>query len=680
MRTNAPPRSVHAVTALALAVVAAAWLRPASAGPTREEMSAVEAKVVAVARDATKKTVAVRVEQGGKALGYGSGAVVSAEGLVLTCAHVTEPAQGGRLVAIFADGREVPLEVVASNEHNDFSLCRMAPAQADLPFFAVAERDPAMGEWVVALGHPGGPFADHRPTVAVGKVTGLNRRLPMLLQGKEYVDAIQTDAPLFGGNSGGPLVDLSGRLAGINGAILLVGDAAFSTPASHLARDLPALREGKAVEGERIGFANLFEAMTELSEELDAQELADAFADTGFGRLLRGLVKLTSGGARRDPAARAPRRTAARAGAAGGGPPPGRRWYSLRRGGKGGGFACLWTWGESTMRWVTSARLVAGDSGALSVAGPLPSDPSSEEIRVDVRVAGRDGALDIAVLEGSDPSPQVGVFPALPPPQLAPADLALGSWVLIPGRSRGMLQAGVVAAVDREVGTDRRVPSLGVMNLFKPSNTSPFRPYATTTQIDCPLAADQFGGPVVRPDGSLVGIAVAHFNRGCTFAVPAARIAERIDALVKGADVPPPPNYDPRANSPKRDGGGAPPKAAPPPADGPLSIWVPTISGVPRRARFAQAPKGAAQIGPVAENDTGAGPLDVHVGDVLLSVDGKPTADLAAARKALAAPAVGATVRIGLMRRTGEGAYRFEELTGVVVEDGGERRVMLRGP
>src|SRR3989442_130885 len=97
------------------------------------------------------------------------------------------------------------------------------PTFPPAPAVAPAPRIP--GDWVVALGHPGGPFADRRPTVAAGKVLALGRSLPILLEGKEYVGAIQTDCPIFGGNSGGPLVDLFGRLVGINGAAGIVGDA-----------------------------------------------------------------------------------------------------------------------------------------------------------------------------------------------------------------------------------------------------------------------------------------------------------------------------------------------------------------------------------------------------------------------------------------------------------------------
>src|SRR5262245_42777416 len=136
-----PPlaRRLLAVLPLAAAVAAA---RPAAAGDdaapapgaTRESMDRLEATVRRVAAEGAAKTVAVRVDDGDHGLGWGSGAVVSAEGLVLTCAHVSEAGEGGgKLTAVFSDGRESPLEVVATNSRNDLSLCRMEPALSGLP-------------------------------------------------------------------------------------------------------------------------------------------------------------------------------------------------------------------------------------------------------------------------------------------------------------------------------------------------------------------------------------------------------------------------------------------------------------------------------------------------------------------------------------------------------------------
>jgi hypothetical protein len=65
--------------------------------------------------------------------------------------------------------------------------------------------------------------------------------------------------------------------------------------------------------------------------------------------------------------------------------------------------------------------------------------------------------------------------------------------------------------------------------------------------VDVPLRADEFGGPAFRPDGSLVGIGVAHHYRAASFLVPADAIAMRIADLATGIDLPAPPTYDPHS-------------------------------------------------------------------------------------------------------------------------------------
>lgn len=644
---------------------------PTKTADAARTMAEVEAKVRAVAEAARDKTVAIRIERNGKALGFGSGAVISADGLVLTCAHVTEPARGGKMVAVFADGKEATLALVASNSTNDYSLCRTDPALADLPHFDLAEKDPALGEWVIALGHPGGPYADKQPSVAVGKVTATGRRLPIVLQSKHYVDAIQTDAPIFGGNSGGPLVDLAGRLAGINGAILLVGDASFSTPVSRIAKDLPALKAGKRVKGEPI--EDLMGAMRDLSEELDPKELTEAFANEGIGKMLRQILEFATkmGGGLPERKKGAPRRIddvkAAwpTAGAA--------RAVALEKDGTRVGYACTWGSRGGKARFVTCARIV-GDGKGLSVGSAVLA---SDAATTAVRLVGRDGMLDVALLEEArEDGKPAGTSPNDEPAPPMASDATPGSWVLVEGPGASLVQAGVVAAVGREVGTDRRVPTIGIVNLFKPPNTSPFRPYPAMTQIDCPLASDQFGGPVVRPDGTVVGIAVAHLNRGCTFVAPFRPVRAAVAAIEAGRETPAPETYDPSKRKPGEeipmpDLGGEEEEEG-------LRFEVATMSGVGRPVEFADAASGSVPAGPVATDSSGVRSYDVREGDVLASIGDVPVADLAAAEKAVAALADGAKVRVGLMRKDAPGRYRFEALDATLSVHGVARVLVIR--
>jgi S1-C subfamily serine protease len=631
-------RRLIAVLVLSASVFGiAASARESRADVTAKEMTEIEAAIRRVAVEATPKTLCVRVTMKDGHEGFGSGAIISADGLVLTCAHVTEPSRGGKLTAVFPDGTEALLRVVASNAHNDYSLCRIDGKRTDLPFFEIAPIEPIPGDWVVALGHPGGPFADHKPTIAAGKVTGLHRSLPILMEGKEYVGAIQTDAPLFGGNSGGPLVDLFGRLVGINGAILLAGDASFASSAVRIAKDLPALRAGKNVAGEKIG--DLFSALSDLTSDLDPDALSDAVADEGMKAMLKAASSFGIGGAGGgEPKARAKRRTDDLKAA----------WptvklpvYTLTADGKP---VALATWvgirGHEAL-YVTTSR-------AARSAGTLRFEYEAQAGHVlsgNITVRGVDGEWDLGLLSQSYPGGDESLPPVAPDDQCSP-----GSFVLVPGGDQKTFQAGVISAVDRTVGTERKIPTLGIVRLFQPPHTSPFRPYPAMIQIDCPLDADEMGGPVVRPDGSLVGIAVAHFCGGVTMVVPAKVLAASVEKMLQGIDTPAPKTYGPpsrptpdrkrlaeRAVERQRD------------ADA-LVIYVPTLSGVLKPVKFVNS--GADGAAPTAPDDSGVGPLDVHAGDALVSIDGTATPTTDAARKAIAALATDAHA-IVVVRRGG---------------------------
>lgn len=641
-------------TLVALLLLAA--LAPAASAGDRPALDALEAAIRRVAADATPKTVCVRIRLADGHEGFGSGAVVSPDGLVLTCAHVTEPAKGGTLTAVFPDGAEATLTVVASNAKNDYALCRLTTGRKDLPHFTFAPAEPRLGDWVVGLGHPGGPYADHRPTVAAGKVTALDRRLPILMEGKAYVGAIQTDAPLFGGNSGGPLVDLEGRLVGINGAILMVGDGSFASSGVRIAKDLPALAAGRDVEGVEI--EDLFEAMTSMASELDPDELAEAFADDNLREMLRAIGPMMRLAGRAEGTERAARRLDdLRAGAAATGRalPPGGDLLAdgvvvgkVTPVGRRGGRALF----------LTSAR-AARSPGALAVRGAGLASPT------EARVRGVDGAWDLGLLDVASPGEDVAF------PRVAPAaDLVPGSIVLLPGADGAPAQGGVLAATDRAVGTERRIPTLGIVRLFQPPHTSPFRPYPAMFQIDAPIEADESGWPVVRPDGALVGVAVAHFNRGATMVVPAAVLPARVERMLEGLDDPAPASYGP------------PPRPAPDRARAAakvrarearrasMTLYVPTLAGVLKPVALSE---GEANPAPTVVSDSGGGPLDLLGADVLVSVGGAPTGSVAAAEAAIAALATGAKVPVVVRRGDRDVVYE-----GTAEGEGRARKLALR--
>jgi serine protease Do len=163
----------------------------------------------------------MRRTRGGRVpAGAGSGVVLTADGFMLTSAHVvTGPRRsGGR--ASFTDGREVRFEVVGSDPLSDLAVLR-----ADAGDLSPAELGDAealrVGQLVVAIGNPHG-FAG---SVTAGVVSALGRSLPARSgQAVRVIDnLIQTDASLNPGNSGGALVDSAGSVVGVNTAVAGVG-------------------------------------------------------------------------------------------------------------------------------------------------------------------------------------------------------------------------------------------------------------------------------------------------------------------------------------------------------------------------------------------------------------------------------------------------------------------------
>lgn len=145
------------------------------------------------------------------ATGAGSGVIIdAANGLVVTNHHVVD---GAATISVqLHDGRTVEAELLGSDSNTDVALLRVvAEGLIELPFADV--ETVAVGDYVVAIGNPFGIGQ----TVTSGIVSALGRTG---LNRNNYEDFIQTDAAINMGNSGGALVDLEGRLIGINTAII----------------------------------------------------------------------------------------------------------------------------------------------------------------------------------------------------------------------------------------------------------------------------------------------------------------------------------------------------------------------------------------------------------------------------------------------------------------------------
>ena len=206
----------------------------------------------------------------------GSGFIISADGYILTNAHVVEAAES--IVVRLADKREFDATVIGADARSDVALIRIEAKE--LPHVVLGDPEAlAVGEWVLAIGSPFG----FEQSVTAGIVSAKGRSLP----DENFVPFIQTDVAINPGNSGGPLFNLRGEVVGINSQIYsrtggFMG-LSFAIPIDVAMDVQQQLREKGRVERGRIG----------VSIQEITRDLADSF---GLPRPAGALVSSVEGG------------------------------------------------------------------------------------------------------------------------------------------------------------------------------------------------------------------------------------------------------------------------------------------------------------------------------------------------------------------------------------------------
>ncbi len=154
-----------------------------------------------------------------RSAGFGSGVIVSEDGVVITNDHVISGAD--RIQVTLPGGLDADAELVGTDPIADIAVLRI-----DVPEVPVAPvgtaRGLMIGEWAIAIGNPLGNYVgDSEPTVTAGVVSAVNRNIaPSSDQEGFYFGMIQTDAAINPGNSGGALVNAAGEVIGINASII----------------------------------------------------------------------------------------------------------------------------------------------------------------------------------------------------------------------------------------------------------------------------------------------------------------------------------------------------------------------------------------------------------------------------------------------------------------------------
>jgi S1-C subfamily serine protease len=182
-----------------------------------DDQDAFDAYSAAVVRVAERvlPSVASLLVRTNRGSGAGSASVLTADGFLLTSAHVVEGADSAE--AAFTDGTEVRADVVGRDPLSDLAVLR-ARGEVPAPVTLGDATALRVGQLVVALGNPLGLAG----SVTAGIVSALGRSLPTR-SGRVVDEVIQTDAALNPGNSGGVLANSAGRMVGVNTAVAGIG-------------------------------------------------------------------------------------------------------------------------------------------------------------------------------------------------------------------------------------------------------------------------------------------------------------------------------------------------------------------------------------------------------------------------------------------------------------------------
>jgi serine protease Do len=194
-----------------------------------------------------------------KIKGLGSGFIISENGYILTNDHVAGNAS--EVTVTMTNGKHYKAKIVGSDPITD--ICLLKIDENSLPYMQFGNSDEIIiGEWVIALGNPFGLFEiNDKPTVTVGVISATGMNLEPI-NDRYYLNMIQTDAAINGGNSGGPLVNSLGEVIGMNTLIFTGGSGAqgniglgFAIPINKVKRIIDELKaNGKIDRDFNIGF------------------------------------------------------------------------------------------------------------------------------------------------------------------------------------------------------------------------------------------------------------------------------------------------------------------------------------------------------------------------------------------------------------------------------------------
>jgi serine protease Do len=196
-----------------------------------QELKVMQDHVRAVTQKVMPAVVNVRL-----GMGQGSGVIISADGYVLTAGHVSG-APGRDVWLTLADGRKVKGKTLGVNRRIDSGLIKISE-EGKWPYADMGNsKDLKKGQWCLAIGHPTGLKPGRAPVLRVGRVLDFGEVL------------IRTDCTLVGGDSGGPLFDMNGKVIGIHSRIAGPLTANIHVPVDTYRETWAKLKAGEAWGG-----------------------------------------------------------------------------------------------------------------------------------------------------------------------------------------------------------------------------------------------------------------------------------------------------------------------------------------------------------------------------------------------------------------------------------------------
>jgi len=194
-----------------------------------------------------------------KVQGLGSGYIISPDGYIVTNDHVAGNAT--EITITMTDGSHHEAKIIGSDPVSD--ICLLKIDGDNLPYVELGNSDDIIiGEWVIALGNPFGLFElNDKPTVTVGVISATGMNLEPI-NDRYYLNMLQTDAAINGGNSGGALVNYIGQVIGMNTLIYTAGGVqgniglGFAIPIDKVKRIVTELKtNGKIDRDFQIGMS-----------------------------------------------------------------------------------------------------------------------------------------------------------------------------------------------------------------------------------------------------------------------------------------------------------------------------------------------------------------------------------------------------------------------------------------